>query len=340
MKRASIMVAAAVLALAGCASGSTDQAADGDSEALVVYSGRNEQLVGPIMEQFTQDTGIEVDVRYGDTPGMAAQLLEEGDRTPADVFLAQDAGALGAVSAEGLFAPLPAETIAAVPAKYRAADGTWTGVTGRARVIVYNPELVAPADVPTTVAELTDPKWDGTIGLAPSNASFQSFVTAMRVAEGDPAAQAWLDGIAANNPKTYERNGNVLDAVDAGEVALGLINHYYWFEKAAEVGEDNLTAQLAYTAPGDPGSLVNVSGVGVLAGSADDPQAQEFVQYMLSPAAQEYFAEETAEYPLIAGVATVPGLVPLDQLQGPDIDLGDLASLPVTIEMIQQSGLL
>lgn len=339
-RRTAVLATAAVgaLLLAGCSSSAENSADDG--EALVVYSGRSESLVGPVLEQFSEDTGIEVEVRYGDTSGMAAQLLEEGDRSPADVFLAQDAGALGAVADAGLFAPLPAETVAVVPEQYRGADDLWTAVTGRARVLVYDPEQVSEDELPESVFELTGEEWRGKVAIAPGNASFQSFVTAMRVSAGEEAAQQWIEDMAANDPQLYEKNGLILDAVDAGQVPLGLINHYYWFEKAAEVGEENMPSRLAYTAPGDPGSLVNVSGVGLLAGSADNPDAQALIDYLLSDAGQTYFAQETLEYPMVASVPPAAELVPLDQLQGPQIDLGDLASLPVTVEYLQSAGLL
>jgi iron(III) transport system substrate-binding protein len=334
---AAALTAAAVV-LAGCSSGAADDGSDGD--ALVVYSGRNEALVGPVFDDFTAATGIAVDVRYGDTAGMAAQLLEEGDRTPAAVFLSQDAGALGALSQEGLLAPLPADVVDVVPAQYRAADGSWVAVTGRARAMVVDPDAVAAQEIPASVYDLTDESWRGRVAIAPANASFQSFVTGMRVADGDAAAEQWLTDMAANDVQTYENNIQVLEAVEAGQAALGLLNHYYWFERAAEVGADAMQSVVAYTEAGDPGSLVNVSGAGVLAGAGQDPRALSLVEYLLSEEAQTSFAQETFEYPMIASVQPAADLVPLADLQGPAIDLADLASLPETIEMIQNAGLL
>ncbi len=339
-RRASFAATLAVTALLAAGCGSSDSGDSADGESLVVYSGRSEELVGPIVDQFEEATGIEVDVRYGDTTGMAAQLIEEGDQSPADLFWAQDAGALGAVAEEGMFAPIEDALLDRVPEQYRAADGTWVAITGRARVIAYNADNVPAADVPSTVAELTQPQWRSRVAIAPSNASFQSFVTAMRLVEGDEAAQQWLDDMVANDVQTYEKNTLILDAVDAGEVDLGLINHYYWFEKAAEVGEDAMTAQIAFTEPGDPGTLVNIAGVGVLAGAADNPDAAAFVDYMLGEPAQEAFVESTAEYPMIDGVAQPEGLPALAEIQGPDISLAELSDLPTTVQMIQDAGLL
>ena len=343
-------LAAAALTLAACgSSGSTSETAPATSgapaeaaagEALVVYSGRSEELVAPLFAQFTEATGIPVEARYGDTAELAAQLIEEGENTPAQVYFAQDAGALGAVAAEGLLAPLPAGAVGAVPEVYQAPDGTWTGVSGRARVIAYDPEQVPADQVPQSVFDLTDPKWQGQVAIAPTNASFQSFVTAMRLANGDEATQAWLEGLVANDVQSFEKNSLILDAVDAGQAQLGLINHYYWYQKAAEVGADAMRAQLAFTAPKDPGSLVNVAGVGITAPAADNAAAAEFVTWLLTPEIQQWFVENTYEYPLVEGVAIVDGIPPLSELSGPDVPLADLVDLPGTLEMLTEVGLL
>jgi iron(III) transport system substrate-binding protein len=346
-------LAATALTLAACGSSTTDSASTDATSApaseatsaaaegaLTVYSGRSEELVAPLFAEFTEATGIPVEARYGDTAELAAQLIEEGANTPAQVYFAQDAGALGALAAEGLLAPLPAAAVGAVPAVYQAQDGTWTGVTGRARVIAYDSEQVAADQVPQSVFELTDPTWKGQVAIAPTNASFQSFVTAMRLSDGDDATKAWLEGLVANEVQTYEKNSLILDAVDAGQAKLGLINHYYWYQKAAEVGADAMRAQLGFTAPKDPGSLVNVAGVGVLAPAADNTAAAEFVTWLLSPEIQQWFVENTYEYPLVEGVAIVDGIPPLSELSGPDVPLADLADLPGTLEMLTEVGLL
>ena len=341
MTRTSRLVAAlAVSALAAGVLTACGGSSDDGTGSIVVYSGRSESLVGPLFEQFTAETGITVEARYGDTAELAAQLVEEGDRTPAQVYFAQDAGALGAVAAEGLFAPLPSAVATTVPVNYRAEDGTWTGVTGRARVIAYDPQQVPADEVPDSIFDLTDAKWRSQVAIAPTNGSFQAFVTAMRVAEGDEVTRAWLQGLVDNDVQTFEKNGLILDAVDTGQVQLGLINHYYWYQKAAEVGTDAMRAQLHFTAPGDPGALVNVAGVGLMANAAENPQAATFVEWLLSPAIQQWFVENTFEYPLVPGVAAVDGIPPLDTLRGPDAPLAELADLPGTLTMLQDVGLL
>jgi iron(III) transport system substrate-binding protein len=333
--RTAVALAAGVLLASGLAACSSTPA------GLTVYSGRNESLVGPLIQQFREATGISVDVRYGDTAQMAAQLQEEGGRSPADVFLAQDAGALGAVAKAGLFAPLPDEILARVPETYRSATGEWVGVTGRSRVLAYDSQRLSPADLPASVFELAGPLWRGRVGVAPTNASFQAFITAMRVQHGDQTARLWLTDLAANDPQVRDNNIVIVDDIQNGRLEVGLVNHYYVFEAAdeADVSIDELRVQLHFFPDGDVGALVNVSGIGVLATAADDPDARAFIDYLLSPAGQQYFAEVTHEYPLVAGVALDPALPALADLDAPDVDLNDLDTLAATIEMIQQSGL-
>ncbi|MGE2729100.1 iron ABC transporter substrate-binding protein [Mycolicibacterium vaccae] len=328
------MAVAAMFAFTACGSASEDQ----DSDKVVVYSGRNEQLIAPLLEQFTTDTGIEVEARFAGSGEMAAQLLTEGDKSPADVFISQDAGALGAVSKAGLLAPLDPQTVQAVAPQYAAADGTWVGVSGRARVIVYNPTLVP--DPPDTIDALLAPEWKGKIGFAPSNASWQAFVTGLRVIRGDDGAEEWLRAFKAQDPVSFENNVAVRDAVDAGQIPLGLSNHYYLYELIDAKGADNVTARNEFMAPGDPGGLVNVAGVGVLKAAPNPEGAQRLAAYLVEESAQQYFAAETAEYPLAAGVAPSAEMPPLDSLQPPAVDLSDLDDIEATQEMLVETGLL
>ncbi|MGD8150639.1 extracellular solute-binding protein [Ornithinimicrobium sp. Y1694] len=320
----------------------TGAAAQGESDGtLTLYSGRNEDLVQPVLDQFTDETGIEVQVRYADTASMAAQLLEEGDNSPAEVFLAQDAGALGAVANGSLLQALPQETLDLVPELYRSDDGDWVGLTGRSRVLAYNKDNVSADELPAHVAELTGPEWSGRVGVAPTNASFQAFVTAMRVLEGDDVAQQWLDDLAANDPQIREKNGVIVADVDSGAIDVGLVNHYYIYELAQERGvePEDLNVALHFFEDGDTGALVNISGI-ALVGEQPDGDAQALIDYLLSEQGQTYFVEQTAEYPMIEGVNPPAGLPALDELDAPEIDLNDLDDLQHTIEMITQAGLL
>ncbi|MGY1577820.1 iron ABC transporter substrate-binding protein [Streptomyces sp. MN13] len=329
--------------LAACGDESTVAQSAGPSsgKSITVYSGRSESLVKPVLDDFQEASGVTVEVRYGETAAMAAQLQEEGGRTPADVFLAQDAGALGAVAGRDLFAGLPNGVLDKVPPAYRDEGGKWIGVTGRSRTMAYNIDQVAEKDLPESVFDLIRPEWKGKVGVAPANGSFQAFVTAMRVEHGEERTREFLDGLKANDAQIREGNGQIVADVDSGTLATGLVNHYYVYELAKEKGTtvDALEAKNHFFPNGDIGALVNVSGVGVLKGSGDDPGARAFVDFLLGERAQTYFARETYEYPLVADVASAPGLPELSSLRTPDIDLGDLGDLRTTIEMIKESGL-
>ena len=255
------------------------------------------------------------------------------------MFFAQDAGALGAIAAEGRLATLPAETLARVDERFVSDDGAWVGVSGRARVVVYDTRVLEERDLPAAIDGFTDPSWSGRIGWAPTNASFQSFVTAYRVLEGDDAARAWLEGIQANEPKVYEGNDAVLAAVAAGEIEVGFVNHYYLMRQLEEQGDD-FPVRNHFLPAGDPGSLVNVAGVGILTTAPHAEPAQRFVDFLLTDEAQRYFADETQEYPLVDGVEANPALPPLREIQSPDIDLSDLSDLEGTLELLQEAGVL
>lgn len=311
------------------------------SGSLIVYSGRSPELVAPLLEQFEADTGLTVEIRYGDTAELAAIILEESDagQIRADVFFAQDAGALGAVAEAGLFAPLDEAVLERVDARFRDDDGRWVGVSGRARVLAYSTERLSEDELPASVNELTDPAWAGRIGWAPTNASLQAFVTAFRQLEGDAAARVWLEGIMANDPVAYESNTTAVEGVAAGEVDVALVNHYYLMRLLAENGPEYPVANHFFPG-GDLGSLVNVAGAGIMASSQRSDAAARLVEYLVAEEAQTYFAQETYEFPLVDGVAADPGLPTLMEIESPEIDLNRLADLQGTVELMRDSGAL
>ena len=312
----------------------------GSAGELTVYSGRNEELIGGLVPQIESGTGVDLSVRYASTGELAATILDEGENTPAGLFLAQDAGALGLLAQEGRFRPLPQELLDRVDPRFRSPDGLWVGVSGRARVLVVNTDLADPATLPASVLELTDPRWRGQVGWAPENASFQSFVTAMRRLLGDDRTRTWLEEMIANEAVGFgDSNGAIVRAVGAGEIAAGLVNHYYLYEVQQE---DQTTLPLAnhFFAAGDPGALVNVAGVGILADTDQAEQAEVVADFLLREPAQTYFAQETFEYPLIPGVPTAEGLPPLAEIESPDVDLTDLADLAGTRALLAEAGLI
>jgi iron(III) transport system substrate-binding protein len=310
----------------------------GEDADITVYSGRQEDLVEDLFEQFEEETGITLDVRYGDSAELAATIAEEGDNTPADVFFAQDAGSLGAVAGEGLLTELPAATLERVDERFRDPDSRWVGTSGRVRVVAYNTDELSDDELPDSIWDYADPEWEGRIGFAPTNASFQAMITAMRLDAGDERTREWLEAIVANDPHLYENNIATVEAVAAGEVDVGFVNHYYLYGHLDE--EPDAPVDNHYLEPGDAGALVNVAGAGILATTDRPGMAQQFVAYLLAQG-QEYFATETDEYPLVEGVESESELPPLTDLHGPDVELGALGGeLEATIELLDSVGLL
>ena len=312
-----------------------------ESETLTIYSGRNESLIGPLLEQFTEDTGIAAEILYGGTSAVANQILTEGENSPADVFIAQDGGALGALAAEDMLRALPENILArvAVPA-FVSPDGVWVGLSGRARALVYNPELLEEngLELPQSILDLIGEDWTGMVGWAPANASFVSNVTAMRVLLGDEAAAQWLGDMIANGVHSYPKNTPIVQAVIDGEIVVGLVNHYYLFRFLAE--DPDITAALHFFPGGDVGSLVNVAGAAILKTSDQPELALALLEYLMSDSAQEYFAAKTYEYPLVESVEPSVDLPALADIETPEIDLSDLDDLQGTLEMIEDSGAL
>ena len=323
------LMLAALVALAACSGKSSD--------SLVIYSGRTESLVGPIIEQFSEATGIDVSVKYGETPEIATTLLEEGRHSPADVFFAQDPGGLGAVAA--MLATLPDDIVGLVPVWARSPEAKWVGISGRARAVVYNTASLSEPDLPSSIFGFTDPRWRGRIGWAPSNASFQTMVTAMRVIWGEDRAREWLQGIQDNKPKDYRKNTRIVDATARGEVDVGFVNHYYLNRFIQEDGED-FPARNHFMAEGGPANLVMVVGAGILKTSSNPENAEKLLRFMLSKVAQQYFAGQTFEYPLVDGITAHWLLVPLAEINRPHIDMGSLTDLRGTQALLRELGII
>ena len=328
----------AALILVACGSGSEPGSSDEPgTEGITVYSGRIPPLIGPMIDLWEERTDTDVQVRFGDSATLAATLVEEGENSPADVFFSQDAGSLGAIDEAGLLTPLPETILDRVPERFRADDGNWVGISARSRVIAYGPD-VDPSELPDSPLELAEPQWEGRVGWAPTNASLQGYVTALRLVEGDEVAREWLEGMVANGTRAYDSNVPVRDAIANGEIDVGLINHYYVAEAIAQEGPDYPVD--VHFPPDDLGSLVNTTGVGILASSDRASESERFIRFLLGAEAQRYFAESSKEYPLVEGVEADPSLTPLAQIPAPDIDLSEISDLQGTLELMQETGAL
>ncbi len=320
-----------------CLAGCGDQV-DAASDKLVVYSGRGAVLVEPIFEKFTAETGIEVELVFGgSTEELANRLATEGAETPADVFFAQDSGYLGALAEAGLLRPLPDDLTTAVAAPYRNDSGRWVAVSGRARVLVYNPDKVDPATLPASLHELADPRWQGRLGWAPSNASFQAHVSALRALWGEDETRAWLERMIALEPIVYPKNSPQVKAVSSGEIDVGWVNHYYLHKlKSSDPGL--VAANYHFRAEGDAGNLMMLTGIALTASTRREALGQELIRFLLGETAQSYFASEVFEYPCREGVPLHPGVPSPEGL----VRVGQeaLADVNPTLQLLRELGLL
>ena len=328
----SIFTSLAVLSsLTACSSN------NGENASLVIYSGRTQEYIASVFEDFTAETGIKLDVRYGDSAALAAQILEEGENSPADLFISQDAGALGAVSSADLFSKLNKNLLNRVGEYFRSPASDWVALTGRVRILAYAPDRVA--NLPKTVDDLIKPEWKGRLGIAPTNASFQAFITAMIQIRGEAATEKWLKGIVANTPKYFEKNSMIVEAIDSGEIDAGLVNHYYIYEVSQELGRE-INVKNHFFAPGDVGNLVNASGIGIMRLSGKKEIGAKLIEYLLSNKVQEQFVKDVHEYSVTNPSLKPDGLIALSDVKAPDVKLADLADLKRTQRLLIQVGLL
>ena len=337
MKKATAIVLATIVAALSLAAGAAT--APAQTTSLTIYSGREERLVKPIMDRFTRETGIELKVRYAGSTSLATALVEEGRNSPADVYWSQEPGTLGLVAARGLLARLPQATVGKVPTRFSTRSRRWVGTSGRSRVLVYNTNELQKSELPASVWGLTNSRWKGKIGIAPTNASFQAFLGATIHLYGEARVRAWLRGLEANDVSFYPNNTTVVQAVGRGDIEVGLVNHYYLYNLLADT--PNLPVKNYWFRDGDPGNLVLAAGVGVVSATQKSAAAQRFVDFLLSKWAQRFIARGpgAAEYPLVKGVPRRPGLPALSSIKGPKYTLGRLsADLAPAVQLMLEEG--
>ncbi|HEY4625207.1 MAG TPA: iron ABC transporter substrate-binding protein [Blastococcus sp.] len=328
-------------ALAACGGSGGAAAESGGSEpvTLTLYNAQHEDLMKAVVEGFTEKSGIKVEFRSGDDSELANQIVQEGKASPADVFVTENSPSVQVVADAGLFAPLDKDTLAQVPDKYRPESGDWTGFAGRSTVLAYNPDLISEADLPASMMDLANPEWRGKVGFPPGGADFQAIVGAVLELRGEDATRTWLQGLA-DGKAVYQGNTAVMQAVNEGQIPVGIIYHYYWYKDQAESGAKTGHVKLHYFKNQDPGAFVSVSGAGVLASSKHPKEAQQFVNYLTSADGQRRLAESTAlEYAVANGATSADVLPPLDTLDAPTVDPGALNG-PKVIELMQKVGLL
>ena len=322
--------------LAGCS------ASSGSGQSITLYNGQHAQTTESLVSAFEKATGITVNVRSDDEDTLADEVVSEGSRSPADVIYTENSPALEYLQGKGLLASVDPSTLAATPSRYDSAQGDWVGVSARVSVLIYNPSLIAESQLPTSILQLADPRYQGDLALAPGETDFQPIVTSVARTYGSAAALTWLEGLKANaGSHIYPDDETIADEVNRGVVAFGVVNQYYWYRMGAELGASNVHSKIAYFAPQDPGYVLDVSGAAVLRSSTHQADAQKFLAFLVSKQGEEIIAHsDSFEYPIASGVSTAQPETPLGELQPNSITIPELGDGSTAVSLMQKAGLL
>lgn len=318
--------------------GGPDSLMAAEQETLMLYNGQHTKTTAALVDAFTKTTGIKVDIRKGHSAQLANQIIEEGKRSPADVFYSEESPPVVALAEKGLLAPLQAHTLKQIPSKYAARDGTWIGVSARCRVAAYNTTMIEKSELPHSVLDFATRDWKGKVAYVPTSGAFQEQIIAIKLLKGRDAALEWLKGLKAYG-EPYNGNMSAMRAVEAGEIATALINDYYWFSLAEELGADNMKSALYYIGHKDPGALVTVSAAGILRTARHKAAANKFLGFMVSAKGQTAIAGAVAEYPLRPGVKSPFALKPFDEIDPPDVTPADLGDAADALALRREAGL-
>lgn len=306
--------------------------------SLTLYSGQHEKTTQAIVDAFTQATGIQVKIRGGNSIQLANQIIEEGSRSPADVFYSEESPPVAALAERGLLAPLQDTTLAQVRELYRAGDGTWTGITARSRVTVYNTGMISADELPASVMEMATEAWKGRVAFVPTSGAFQQQIVAIVHLHGRDAALEWLRGLKKYG-RIYNNNMAAMRAVERGEIATALVNNYYWYIVAREQGMENMKSRLHFSGGGDAGALITVSAAGILKTAKNPDAAQQLVAFMTSIEGQKVYAGRVAEWPMNPAVQSGFDIIPFEELQPPAVNPANLGGAEEALALRREAGL-
>jgi iron(III) transport system substrate-binding protein len=323
--------------LAACSGSSS-----GPGQSITLYNGQHEQTTDELVAGFEKATGITVNVRNDDEDVLADEIVTEGSRSPADVIYTENTPAVQYLGDKGLLAKVDPSTLAHTPSRYDSPQGDWVGVSARVSVLIYNPSLIAESQLPTSVLQLADSRYNGKLAFAAGETDFQPIVTSVARTYGKAAAVSWLEGIKTNaGSHVYPDNETIADEVNRGAVAFGVVNQYYWYRMRAELGAANVRAKIAYFAPHDPGYVLDISPAAILKSSKHLAAAQKFLEFLVSKKGQEIIAHSISfEYPIASGVMTAQPETPFGQLQPNSITIPELGDGSTAIALLKQAGLL
>jgi iron(III) transport system substrate-binding protein len=323
--------AVSTVLLAGCGGSS--------GKSIVVYNGQHPELTQALVAAFEKQTGIKVNMRTNDSVVLADQLLTEGKHTPADVFISENSPEMMMLEQHGFLSKLDAGTLAQIPAKDDSPTGQWVGLALRVSSLVYDPSLFPASKLPKSVLDLAQPQWKGKVGLAPTDSDFPPLVGAVIAKYGTKTAATWLAGLK-RNATLYQDDESVVAAVNRGDVATGVINQYYWYRLRLEAGKSSIHSTLYYFPNGDVGSITNISAAAVISTSKHQDLAQEFVKFLVSPAAQSIISTgDDFEYPARPGVAPNSQLPPLSAISHATLAASVLGNDEEASKLLQKSGL-
>jgi iron(III) transport system substrate-binding protein len=331
-----VALALACAALAGCGSSS------GSGKSITLYNGQHEQTTDSLVAGFEKATGITVNVRSDDEDTLVDEIQTEGSNSPADVIYTENSPALEYLQDKGLLAPVDASTLALTPSRYNSPQGDWVGVSARVSVLIYNPSLISADQLPRSVMQLAEPRYDGKLAFAAGETDFQPIVTSVDRTYGEAATLKWLEAIKTNaGGHVYPDNETIADEVNRGAVAFGVVNQYYWYRMRAELGAQNVHSKITYFTPRDPGYVIDVSGAGILKSSKHKAAAQRFLAFIVSRAGQEIIAHSISfEYPIASGVSTAAPETPFAALQPNPITIPKLGDGSTAIALLRKAGLL
>jgi iron(III) transport system substrate-binding protein len=329
--------------LAGCGNALSVSSSGSSAQSITLYSGQHPQTTDKLIAAFEKQSGITVRIRSDDEDVLAQQIVAEGSKSPADVIYTENSPALEFLQDKGLLAAVDQTTLGTTPAKYNSPQGDWVGVSARVSVIIYNPSLIKASQLPRSVMQLADAKYQGKLALAAGETDFQPIVTSVLRAHGKAATVRWLQAIKANAAgHIYPDNETITSQVNRGAAALGIINEYYWYRLRAEIGAASIHSKITYFAPHDPGYVIDVSGAAVLKSSSHQAAAQRFLAFLVSKQGQEIIGRDSLsyEYPIASGATTAAPETPFGDLQPSPVTIADLGDGSAAISLLRQAGLL
>lgn len=322
--------------LSGCTVSNNNSAdiTEGQEEpkVLTIYNGRQEKFIIPMVEKFEKDTGIKVNLISGKATEYAHRIIEEGENTQADLFLSNDGGILEYLRIEDMLLPIESKLLEEVPENYVGKDKTWTALTIRYRIFIYNTDLITLDEMPDSIFDLTDPKYKGQFVMnRAGNESMITYFASIQSIIGPEKTLELLKGIMANEPLILQSHTDVRRAVGSGEVKFGLVNNYHYKMQLLEEGMNHVAMVFPDQEESEMGAFANVSGAAIPKYSKHPQNALKFIEYLLKPE-QQRMNDET---PIIRGIEGIE----YEDVRAADTSLSEVGPLwEKTTDLMEKAG--